>query len=174
MHLTALLTALFLASPLLASPASAQVRLVDAGIICPRESEGEFVDAPGTESGFIRRIRQGLAFDLPDRTVPTMDQLSFGFRTTLKAGAATTPVTVVVTHPPMGERGIEREEWTDVMTPDASNLNLFTFEMDYEKVPGPWTFSIEIDGQPIVTVPFEVTETENQGRVERACFQFMS
>ncbi|WP_179381544.1 DUF3859 domain-containing protein [Jannaschia marina] len=164
---------LFLAL-LCAAPAAAQVRLVEAGIICPRPTDGELIDAPGTESGFIRRIEQGLAFDLPDRTVPTLDQLSFGFRTALKPGTPEMDVTVVVTHPPMGERGIEREEWTDTLTPGTTNLNLFTFEYDYEKVLGPWTFSIEVAGEPVVTVPFEVTETENQGRVEQACFQFLS
>ncbi|CTQ50064.1 DUF3859 domain-containing protein [Jannaschia donghaensis] len=159
---------------LFATPLAAQVRLVDAGIICPRPTDGALVDAPGTESGFIRQIEAGLTFDLPDRTVPTLDQLGFGFRTELKPGASETDVTVVVTHPPMGDRGVEREEWRDTIVPGTTNMNLFTFELEYEKVPGPWTFSIEIDGTPVVTVPFEVTETENQGRVERACFQFLS
>lgn len=157
-----------------AAPVAAQVRLVDAGIICPRKSTGELVAAPGTEAGHIRRIIEGLTFDLPDRIVPTMDSLSFGFRTSLKPGTPTQDVTVVVTHPPMGERGVEREEWTDVIEPGSESLNLFTFELDYEKVPGPWEFSIEIDGIPQVSVPFTVTETGGQGRVEQACFQFLS
>lgn len=163
-----------LLSLLLAFPATAQVRLVDAGIVCPRPSDGALLEAPGTESGFIRQIEADLMFDLPDRTVPTLDQLGFGFRTALKPGAPETDVTIVVTHPPMGDRGIEREEWRDTLVPGATNMNLFTFEFDYEKVLGPWSFSVEIDGKPVVTVPFVVTETENQGRVERTCFQFLS
>ncbi|CTQ31943.1 DUF3859 domain-containing protein [Jannaschia rubra] len=162
---------LLLLSPV---PAAAQVRLVGAGIVCPRESRGELVPAPGTEAGHIRRIEEGLIFDLPDRIVPTMDDLSFGFRTALKPGTPTQTVTVVVTHPPMGPRGVEREEWTDVIEPGTQSLNLFTFEEDYEKVPGPWTFAIELDGVPLVEVPFEVTEADGRGRIEQVCFQFLS
>lgn len=162
------------AALLLAAPAAAQVRLVDAGIICPRESDGAMIVAPGTEAGFIRQIEANLAFDLPDRTVPTMDQLAFGLRVALKPGSGELPVTVVLTHPPMGARGIERQEWFDTLAPDTTSMNLFTFEFDHEKVPGDWTFGIEVDGVPAITVPFEVTEAENQGRVERACFQFLS
>ncbi|MCK0169392.1 DUF3859 domain-containing protein [Jannaschia sp. S6380] len=157
-----------------AAAAQAQVRLVEAGIICPREARGELIEAPGTEAGHIRRIEEGMSFDLLDRIVPTMDDLSFGFRTALKPGATTRDVTVVVTHPPMGPRGVEREEWDDVIEAGTESLNLFTFEEDYEKVPGRWTFAIEIDGEPVVTVPFEVTEDTGRGRVEQACFQFLS
>ncbi len=169
-----MLRLLVLPLTLLATPAAAQVRLSDAGIICPRESRGDLVEAPGTEAGHIRRIEEGLSFDLPDRIVPTMDQLSFGFRTELKPGTPALDVTVVVTHPPMGERGVEREEWSDTIQPGTSSLNLFTFELDYEKVPGDWAFSIEVGGEPVVTVPFTVTETDGRGPVERTCFQFLA
>lgn len=157
-----------------AGAAAAQVRLVEAGIICPRASSGDLVEAPGTEAGFIRQIEQGLAFDLFSRTVPTMDDLSFGFRTALKEGAAPQDVTIVVTHPPMGARGVVREEWSDTIRPGVANLNLFTFEQEYEKVPGRWTFGIEIDDVPVVTVAFDVTQDGGRGPVERACFRFMS
>ena len=167
------LTAALLAA-CLPLPAGAQVRLVEAGIVCPRETTGALVEAPGTEAGVIRRIEQETAFDLPDRTVPTMTDLSFGFRTALEPGAPDQAVTVVVTHPPMGPRAVTREEWEDIIVEGGDNLNLFTFEQDYEKVAGPWTFAIEIDGVPVVSVPFEVTEGDGRGAVERACFQFLS
>ena len=170
----ALPTLALMLAALQTSPAFAQVRLIDAGIICPRESSGQLVDAPGTESGFIQQIDQGMTFDLPDRTVPTLDKLSFGFRTGLKPGEPAQEVVVVVTHPPMGVRGQTRQEWSDVITPGATSLNMFTFDEDYEKVVGAWTFSIEIGDQPAVTVAFDVTETENQGRIEQTCFQFLS
>ncbi|MEM9798494.1 MAG: DUF3859 domain-containing protein [Pseudomonadota bacterium] len=154
--------------------AQAGVALLEAGIICPRISTGELVEAPGTEAGFIRRIEQGMGFDLMDRTVPLMDNLSFGFRVGLKAGAEAMDVTVVVTHPPMGARGVTREEWTDTLWPGMTNLNLFTFEEDYEKVPGDWTFAIEADGETLVNVPFTVADTPATAPVDSACFQFMS
>ncbi|WP_299816237.1 DUF3859 domain-containing protein [uncultured Jannaschia sp.] len=154
--------------------APADVRLLEAGIICPRESTGELVAAPRTEAGQIRLIDETLGFDLPSRTVPTMDDLSFGFRTELEPGVSARDVTIVVTHPPMGAAGMVRQEWDDVLLAGDASLNLFTFEEDYEKVPGTWTFSIEIEGTPVVVVPFEVTETDGRGAVEQVCFQFLS
>lgn len=170
-HRLTALTVLLLAAPL---PAAAQVRLVEAGIVCPRETTGDLVEAPGTEAGFIRRIEEATVFDLPDRTVPTMTDLSFGLRTALEPGASATGVTIVITHPPMGPRAVTREAWDDTIEAGADNLNLFTFENDYEKVAGLWTFTVEVDGVPVVSVPFEVTDAGGRGTVERACFQFLS
>ncbi|GIT90225.1 hypothetical protein JANAI62_02920 [Jannaschia pagri] len=170
-RLTSILT---LGLALWGEASSAQVRLLETGILCPRISSGELIEAPGTEAGVIRRIDQGLGFDLPGRTVPIMDNLGFGFRIALKDGASAQDVTIVVTHPPMGAAQVTRQEWADTIWPGETNLNLFTFEEDYEKVPGPWTFSAEIDGETLVEVPFTVTEDGGRGPVEAACFRFMS
>lgn len=169
-----MLRSLLITACLFTLPASAQVRLVEAGIVCPRITTGELIEAPGTEAGVIRRIERSTTFDLDARVVPTMTNLGFGFRTELEPGAQAQDVMIVVTHPPMGERGVKREEWPDLLLPGQTNLNLFTFEHDYEKVPGPWTFAIEIEGETIVQVDFDVTEDGGRGPVEQACFQFMS
>ena len=165
-----------LAVTLLALPGAgvAQVQLVEAGIVCPREAVGALVAAPGTESGTIRRIEGEVRFDLAGRVVPTMDDLSFGFRAALKPGAPPVAATIVVTHPPMGPRAVTRQEWEDTIVPGGDSLNLFTFEEEHEKVPGAWTFSIEVDGEPVVTVPFEVSPADGRGAVEAVCFRFLS
>jgi hypothetical protein len=163
-----------LAALLAATPAWAQVQLVEAGIICPRIVTGELVEAPDTEVGAIRRIDQRLAFDLDARDVPTITNLSFGFRVALDPGEGDREVTIVVTHPPMGERGVTRQSWEDQLVAGQSSMSLFTFEFDYEKVPGTWTFAVEVEGEPVVSVPFEVAAPDARGPVEAACFQFMS
>jgi hypothetical protein len=166
--------ALPLVLALLALPAAAQVRLIEAGIICPRIVTGELVEAPGTESGNIRMIEQTLAFDLDARAVPTITNLSFGLRFALEPGEPAQDVTIVVTHPPMGERAVTRQSWPDTLVPGEQNMNLFTFEHEHEKVAGPWTFAVEIDGERVLEVPFEVAGPDARGPVEQACFQFMS
>jgi hypothetical protein len=158
-----------------AGEAAAQVRLVEAGIVCPRVTTGELVPAPGTEAGTIRRIDQETSFDLSVRSVPMMDDLSFGIRTALdRADPEPRAVTIVVTHPPMGPRGIERQEWEDVLVPGMDSLNLFTFEFPYEKVPGLWVFSVEVEGEPVVAVPFQVGGPDARAPVETVCFRFLS
>ena len=169
-----LTAATIVSAALAAGGAEAQVRLVEAGIICPRPVTGELIDAPGTEAGHIRRIDEETAFDLLERTVPVMDEISFGLRIALKPGLPTQAVTMVVTHPPMGSRAVVRQEWDDLLLPGSDSLNLFTFEMPHEKVPGPWIFSVEVDGRAVVQVPFEITESDGRGAVEETCFQFLS
>ncbi|PWJ20974.1 DUF3859 domain-containing protein [Jannaschia seohaensis] len=159
---------------LLASPAAAQVQLLEAGIVCPRTTKGELIEAPDTEVGAIRLIEGGVVFDLNARTVPTMSNLSFGFRIGLKESAPAQDVTIVVTHPPMGDRGVTRQSWGKSLLPGEAGLSIFTFEYDYEKVPGPWTFGVEIEGETAIEVPFQVTEEGGRGPVEAACFRFMS
>ena len=159
---------------LLAAPAAAQVRLVETGIVCPRIVTGEMRPAPDTEFGEIRQIDQPVIFDLDARTVPTMTNLGFGFRIGLEAGQPARDVTIVVTHPPMGPRAVTRQSWSDRLEPGEDSVDLFTFEEDYEKVPGRWTFSVEIDGSVVVEAPFDVVAEGGHGPVEDACFQFMS
>ena len=166
-------------TPLLAlclapTAAPAHVRLVEAGIVCPREARGALVEAPGTEAGVIRQIEEATAFDLFETTVPTVTNLSFGLRVALEPGEPSRDVTIVVTHPPMGTRAVVRQAWDDVILAGSESINLFTFEHDYEKVVGRWTFGVEVDGAPVVEVPFDVSEADGRGAVEAACFQFLS
>ncbi|KIT18002.1 DUF3859 domain-containing protein [Jannaschia aquimarina] len=156
-------------------PAQAKVRLVEAGIVCPndRESAG-YRDAPDTEAGRIDLIAEQIEFDLYDRTVPAMEHLSFGFRVQLKADQPETEVTIVVEHPPFGERQVALEQWTQTLVGGESSLNLFTFDYPYEMVPGRWTFSIEIAGQRQVEVPFVVGDRFANANVDQTCLGNLS
>jgi hypothetical protein len=158
----------------LASPAAAEVTLVEAGVICPRPVTGEMQEAPGTEAGFIRLVERDPTFDALSRQVPLIDLMSFGIRAALDAGQGAQPVTVVITHPPMGDRDVTRQEWETVLLPGQVKLSLFTFEAPYEMIPGAWTFGIEQDGERLLDVPFDVVPAGSAGPVESVCFQFMS
>ena len=162
--------ALLLALLLAPWPAAAKVRLLEAGIVCPApKAEGARREAPDTETGFIDVIEQGLTFDLPDRAVPLMPDLGFGVRVALKDGEPDTRLTIVVEHPPTGAAGVERESWTQWVTGGETSLNLFSFDHAYEMVPGTWTFSIEVEGERLVSVPFEIGVPGAARRVEEVC-----
>jgi hypothetical protein len=168
LRVAALLAALLTSPP----PAAAQVRLIEAGVVCPREPEGELLPAPGTEMGAIRQIDRPITFDLPAREVPTIPLLSFGFRAALEAGAGPLDVDIVIEHPPLGEGRVTRQVWSDTLWPGEVSTNLFTFEFDHEMVPGDWTFAIETGGARLLSVPFTVVPARASGPVEDACFQF--
>lgn len=159
----------------LAAPAGAQVRLVEAGVVCPDRREGEERPAPGTEAGFITTITEPVAFDLPERTVPSMRDLSFGIRVALKDGAGAMPIRVVTTHPPMGERGVTRQVYDSDLVPGEESLRIYTFDQDYEMVRGTWTFAIEApDGSTLLEVPFSVGDRFANARVDAACLGNLS
>lgn len=161
---------LFLAVLGMTAPAMAKVRLVEAGIICPEIRDGDGRrEAPETETGFIDIIDQDLVFDLPDRHVPLIQHLSFGFRVALKPGEPNTRITIVVDHPPTGDAGITRESWSQWIAGGERSMNLFTFDYAYEMVPGPWTFAIEVAGQRQVEVPFVVGPPGFNPKVDQVC-----
>ena len=160
---------------LAAAPAAAQVRLVEAGIVCPEIRErAERRPAPDTEAGHVDTLAGEVEFDLPDRAVPLIRHLSFGFRVALDADRPETPLTVVVEHPPFGERQVSRESWVQWVGPGETTMNLFTFDESYEMVAGPWTFAIELDGERLVEVAFEAGVPGAAERVDAVCLSMLS
>lgn len=153
---------------LAAGPASA-IELVGFGVICEIEI-GTPREAPLTESGVINSIDQERAIDVATRAVPAHIGLSFGLRVLLPEGQTSTNTRMSVTHPPMGPRGVTTESWTAPLTPGAPNLNLFTFEKDYEMVQGTWTFAVLDDAGKQLEISFEVLPPGSVPQVQDACF----
>jgi hypothetical protein len=152
-----------------AAPAGAQLRLIEAGIVCPAERDGEMAPAPLTELGEIRLIDQDISFDLPDRAVPAIEDLSFGLRVGLPPGAAPVAGMVRVTHPPMGLRGVTEQMWPLTVEPGGDALNLFTFDLPYEFVLGPWRFAVVVEGEEVVSAEFRVGPEGINPRVDAVC-----
>jgi hypothetical protein len=167
MRVRALVAAALLGA--LAAPAGAQLRLVEAGIVCPAEREGEMAPAPLTELGEIRLIDEAVSFDLPDRAVPAVQDLSFGLRVALPEGAAPVAAMMRVTHPPMGPRGVVEQMWPLTVAPGGDALNLFTFDLPHEFVQGPWRFAVVVEGEEVVSAEFRVGPPNSNPRVDSVC-----
>lgn len=145
-----------------------EVSLVDFGVICAVELAGQR-DAPLTESGTLNLIDQGREIDVTTTVVPAAIGLSFGIRaqTLSPAGGS---ARVVVTHPPMGPRGVTVESWTTPLEKDRAVLNLFSFDHDYELVLGHWTFQLVSSGQVLVEQRFDVVPPLNAPTTMDRCF----
>jgi hypothetical protein len=155
--------------------AAGRLSLVEAGIVCPEVREAvSSRPAPDTEAGRIDTIEGEISFDLSDRTVPLIRHVSFGFRIALDEAGDDADVTIVVEHPPFGERSVSRESWVQPMAAGATAVNLFTFDFPYEMVPGPWTFAAEIDGERLVEVPFDVGTPGASERLDAVCLSMLS
>lgn len=139
------------------------------GVICEVEMQGSR-PAPDTLSGLLNLIDQDRPIDVETLQVPAEMGLSFGIRATLRPGAVMPEVTVVVTHPPMGEEGVTVERWSAAMNFGEPSLNLFTFERAYELVEGDWMFQLESNGAVLLQQPFQVSAPGTVPAVQRACF----
>ncbi len=124
------------------------------GYFCARNPVAE-IPAEDTISGTVsliegppRLIRQG-------PLVPAQIGVGFGVIFDLSPGAAG-PVTVEVTHPPMGPQGVTRETWVSSATGVDGNYVGFTFDLPYEVREGRWSFRGTANGRMVFEASFDV------------------
>ncbi|NDV98427.1 DUF3859 domain-containing protein [Yangia sp. PrR002] len=147
---------------------AAPMQLLERGVICQITAEGAR-PAPETEQGVINLVEPGRRIDVATEVVPAALGISFGIRFMLADDAPPMALRVVVTHPPMGSRAIERESWVTNAVPGAPGLSLFTFEYPYEMVEGAWTMALEAGGERLLEQHFSVVPAEAAAPVLAAC-----
>ena len=145
----------FLLCAALAAPVAAQVRLVEAGIVCPTLRDGDRRPAPDTQAGFVRMV-DGITIDVPGRTVPLIPDLGFGIRLATLYDAPR-DVTMVTRHPPMGPDGVTVQTHPAVLpAAGAVYARTYSFDYDYEMLPGTWTLAVEDGEETLLSVDFEI------------------
>lgn len=175
---SAAVCALFLTSlPILAQAQDAEpgVQLLDYGVICDIELQGERA-APMTESGKLNIIDQDRGIDLTINSIPAEIGLSFGIQTMLPDNIDLSAARVVVTHPPMGKDGVQWQSWNASMDFGSPSINLFTFEHGYELVEGRWTFQVVTDETILLEQAFDILPRGSVPAIQDLCFgaQIMS
>lgn len=162
-----------LAAMVLAAPhklrAEADVALVDFGVICQVTTDGER-EAPLTEAGVVRLVDQWMPFDVRVARVPAHIGLSFGLRLLLDPDGVSNGTRIVVIHPPMGPRGVTVESWSAPLQPGVPNLNLFTFEEEYEMVQGRWKIRVMDATGVLFEQVFDVLPAGSVPEVQDICF----
>ncbi|EIE48782.1 hypothetical protein AL036_00795 [Salipiger aestuarii] len=160
-------------TPAVAAPAESfandPVVLIDYGVICQVASSGSR-PAPETLLGEISLIDQTRDMDVTTRVVPAKAGISFGVKFTVVPGTGDLPVTVIVTHPPMGDAAMTRETWGALIQENGSSLNLFTFDFPFEMRPGAWSMAIEADGRRLMEQHFDVVSELAAPAVLSVCY----
>lgn len=151
----ALALLLSLASPVLAqdtvSPAIAELL---AGVVCAPEVVGT-VPAPDTVAGISNVIDSDPPFVTSGRVVPAV--IGIGFAIKARSAKREYPlVTMVITHPPMGDAGATRQSFDSRLAMTDLSLTAWQFEYDYELVPGPWTISAYDGDALLFSIAFDV------------------
>ena len=131
---------------------------IDFGYLCQLPT-AEIVEAPNTVSGELNLIAGIPVFFRRTTTIPAQRGLSFGVTVDVAPRFVGSAV-IVTRHPPMGPDGVMTESWVTEFTVDNTGYAGFTFEYDYELLPGTWTFLATSNGRLIYEVDFEVVRVE--------------
>lgn len=107
-----------------------------------------------------------IAIYLTGRTVPAEIGLTFGFHLAIKGFPI--PLVNWVERPPMGQRRATRQ--TRPLPYQSEHMVGDTFEVDWELLPGTWTFSVQMQITLLFCADYDVAEPATLGTVQRTCF----
>lgn len=126
----------------------------DTGWFCALDPVSSQV-AEDTISGRVDHYADRPAFAVHGDMIPAALGVSFGVHVQASPGFDG-PVTIVVTHPPMGPDGVSRESWQGALSATQYLYNGFAFEEDYELVTGEWTMSAFAGSRLVYKATFQV------------------
>lgn len=126
---------------------------------------------PGTSpTGAVTR-REGFRIEKETRDIPARHGIEFGILYTLKSflGTGTTPIRVVFTYPAPGLRNPKTgkvslsTETTFDKRYDVEQMDSYTFEEEWELVPGKWQVQVFDRQKKLAECTFNVAEPERAG-----------
>lgn len=168
-HAFVLLRLVFLLLPTLvaAEPSTPGAAYFAYGHFCSLDPVAEERSAD-TISGTVQLVEGLPEFAAEGPNVPAQIGVGFGVHVqTLPQYAG--PVLIVTEHPPMGPEGVTRQSWVTSFSADAPTYVGYSFEYEYELLPGLWTLSAQANGREIYSVTFNVFRpAQSQGLSCRA------
>lgn len=154
-----------------AAPAVAgQFEILSVGMYCPKKPEGERVQAPGTELGWVREKGVLRPHNVSGTNVPADPLLSFGVIYRVPMDMEPTTGYFLLEHPPMGEERSTRQVHTSELVPGQIQGSSWIFEYDYERVPGVWKRSLVVNEEVVWSVTFNVGPAGSNPVVNELCF----
>lgn len=138
-----------------------------SGVICPPETTGERA-APGTVAGVTHVIEEQPPFVSDGNRVPAVIGIGFGVKATV-VFAEGLPVTMVVTHPPMGPEGVTRQHFDSSISGFDRSLTFYQFDYPYELLVGRWTMSAMSGETVIYQTSFDVVPPRQMPELAGVC-----
>lgn len=166
---TGILTALFVTATCLAKDEKAITGVItDYGIYEPIAAV-KIEAAPETTSG-ITRVPGEIRFTEHTNGIPAKLGINFGFRYTAEGftGVKKVAITKVVTHPPVKKPdGITSTGFRTTLTKPVvggkiSGFTGYSFDHEYELVPGPWKIECWYQDQKLVEKTFYVLDAKKK------------
>ncbi|SFS20456.1 protein of unknown function [Yoonia litorea] len=147
---------------------AAKVDWLEAGVICAPEAIG-FRDAPETITGRAHIIEAMPDFVAQTQVVPAVIGVGFGVKLQATAETPFQPVTITLSHPPMGAEGISRQSFTSAISGETPTVAFFQFDHGYELVEGTWYFEAREGDQLIYRVAFRIVPPQQVPALANAC-----
>lgn len=145
-----------------------QIGRLEAGVICSPESVGSS-PAPNTIAGSTHVIEEEPPFIAVTRRVPAVLGVGFGVKSQTQDGFGYDDVTMVITHPPMGDTGAELQSFSTSIGNTSPSLTFYQFDFDYELVPGIWQMTAMRDETVLYAVTFEVLPPHKVPELAAVC-----
>lgn len=149
-------------------PVSPDISVIEAGIICPPETVGSS-PAPDTIAGTTHIIDEEPPFVSTTRVVPAVLDIGFGVKAQTPIEGGINQITMVVTHPAMGDTGAESQSFLTRISDVEPSLTFYQFDYSYELLPGPWTMTAMRDDEVLYQVDFEVVPPDVVPELAGAC-----
>lgn len=146
---------LILSAAPVAAETNSPIASLEAGVVCPPEAVGT-APAPNTLAGETHIIDIEPPFVSNSRRVPAVLGIGFGVKAQAASPDGLSDVTVVVTHPPMGNEAVEVQSFGTRIGGATPSLTFYQFDFGYELVPGTWQMAAMHQGEVLYKVSFEV------------------
>lgn len=156
-------------APAFAEPLrSAEISSVEVGIFCPAPPVGS-APAPRTIAGATHIIAEEPRFAALGAQVPAVIGMGFGVKSQAADPDGLGAITMVLTHPPMGEGQITLQQFQTRISGQESSLTMYQFDYPYELVEGIWMFTALQGERALFSASFEVVDAEDLPELARLC-----
>lgn len=151
-------------APLRLSPL---VAALERGLFCG-VAEGNRMEAPDTEFGWIHVPETPVEMRLRGTTAPAVLGLGFGLEYTL-AGSDAVLIRHVVEHPPMPPAGRSWQSWESWGLGGVPEVVFFQFDIEDELLPGRWSFTAFDGADEVFHAAFDVVAPEKAPHLAGLC-----
>lgn len=162
---------LFVATPATGQPAdkmSPAIAAMESGVICAPDIISTR-PAPDTIAGTTNVIEEDPPFVSLENRVPAALGIGFGVRAMAESAAGLAPVTIVVTHPPMGAERTTRQSFESSISGIDGSITFYQFDYAYELVTGTWTITAQQAGTTLYRATFEVLAPQSIPELAGVC-----
>lgn len=147
---------------------SPQIANLETGVICPPEPVGTR-PAPGTVAGTTHVIDDEPPFVSNSHRVPAVLGIGFGVKAMSEDQFGLDNVTMVVTHPPMGDGAVESQNFLTSISGVDPSLTFYQFDYDYELLIGTWEMTAMHEGEVLYTTSFEIVPPSQVPELASVC-----